>query len=75
MKEKIDFLHEVHENGMSTTDIENAYPFLNKRQVITAMKAGKLRAVRLGVGRGASPWMTTQEEVEKWIDSNFVMNK
>jgi len=75
MKEKIDFLYEVHENGMSTTDIETAYPFVTRRLAVAAMKSGKLRAVRLGSGRGASPWMTTRTEVEKWIGECFVMNK
>lgn len=71
----MEFLHEVYEKGMSTSDIESKYPFVNKRQVITAIKAGKIRAVRLGEGKGASPWMTTKEEVEKWINEAFVMNK
>lgn len=73
-KEKMNFLLAVHEGGMSTADIEEKYPFVNKRQVITAIKSGKLRAIRLGQGRGASPWMTTEHEVQKWIDESFVMN-
>ena len=75
MQDKLQFLSEIHESGMSTADIESTYPFLNKRQIINAMKSGKLKAVRLGTGRGASPWMTTKEEVERWIGSNFVMNR
>ena len=72
--EKIEFLREIEKNGLSTSDIEKEYAFLNKRQVITAIKAGKLRAIRLGHGRGAAPYMTTREEVEKWIDQSFEMN-
>lgn len=72
--EKIEFLKEIEKNGLSTSDIEKEYSFLNKRQIITAIKTGKLRAIRLGSGRGAAPYMTTKQEVEKWIDQSFEMN-
>tara|TARA_Y100000588_G_C14199420_1_gene901760 strand:- start:1248 stop:1481 length:234 start_codon:yes stop_codon:yes gene_type:complete len=71
---KIKFLREIEKNGLTASDITAEYSFLSKRQVINAIKTGRLRAIRLGSGRGAAPYMTTRREVEKWIDQNFEMN-
>lgn len=77
-RRKMKFNQELKNNSLVTvSEIVDLYSNLGltRRMVIYAITQGKLLAVQWGgKGVGRKPYVTTEEEVERWIDRTYKTN-